>query len=322
MSKYPAWYFYMKKKLLIILLCLTIPVIITGCDIKFIEKVEPEPTQETTEEDFGSLIIEETSETTKLPETENSSENTSETIKQTESTESTISTEPEEEGTFIYAGIKFIKDDTEPTMYCKEDCTAKISPSIVAKDYSALKKGEFVTVIAMSENNQWAMVSVFGGPSSFILNEFLTTEEIRQEQTLTQLETTSSETQSSETTTESSQSQQPSEQPQQPVSSESYSEYQEPEDNYSGIGFPSDASSTSFNMGVEFADVTATLRVRKDGTQISDGPDRVSNTTGYYSIGTLNKGDSISCTGIGRNGFVRVEYSGNVGFIDSKNVEY
>lgn len=312
----------MKRNLLIITLLL-FSVSLTGCNIKFIEKVEPEPTEETiAEENFGSLIIEETSEsTTKISET------TSESISETSEEESE---ETVEEGVFNYAGIKFLTDDTEPTLYCKEDCSAKISPSTVSKDYATLKKGEFVTLKAVSEDSKWAMVSVFGGPSSFVLNEYLTTEEIRQEQVLSEVAPVTSETQTTESvsnTESSSQTTQQQSTEQQPISSESseqqtYQPPQEPVDNYSGIGFPSDASSTSFNMGVEFADVTVTLRVRKNGTQVSEGPDNVSNASGYYSLGTLNAGDSVSCTGIGRNGFVRVDYGGTVGFINSKNVEY
>lgn len=323
----------MKRKLLTILMGFFLVMSLTGCDIKFIEKVEPEST-ETSTENFGDIIIEnsktESSENTNTEDTQKEPENTisetesSENIESSEiineSSESSESSETQKPGTFEYSGITFISLEATPTMYCKENCSAKVNPSIAAKDYATLQKGDFVTVKAISEDERWAMVSVYGGPASFIKYEYLTEEEIRMEQTLSELPSYNE----SSSTNESSQSQTSTE-TNVPSSSEVQSSSQqpsEPVDTYAGIAYPSNASSTSFNMGVEFADVNITLTVRKDGTQISNGPDKVANSTGYYALGTLDKGSSIKCTGIGRNGYVRVDYNGQIGFIDSKNVEY
>lgn len=312
---------------------------LTGCNVKFIEKVEPEST-ESSSENFGNIIIEssktESSETTKNETKEDNStekntlsseESSSSSIESSQQPSQTEQSSTQKPGSFEYSGITFISLDATPTMYCKEDCSAKVNPSVAAKDYTSLKKGDFVTVKAVSEDERWAMVSVYGGPAAFIKYEYLTDEEVRVEQSLSELQPSTTESSSENTQTDlrtedssSQQTNQNTTSSQEPSSS--YQQPSEPVDNYDGIPYPSNASSTSFNMGVEFADVNISLTVRKDGTQISNGPDRVSNSTGYYSLGTLNKGATIKCTGIGRNGYVRVEYNGQVGFIDSKNVEY
>lgn len=318
----------MRKKILPIILTLIIAMFLTGCNVKFIEKVEPEQAKKSTE-DFGSIIIDETEPSKSTQKsTQEQLEQTTESEKEIDS-EIETSTEPIADGTFEYGGVKFIRDDSSPTFYCKEDCVAKISPSSSSKDYTSLKKGDFVTLKAISADNKWAMVSIYGGPTSFVEYKYLTEEEIRQEQTINPLSTeTASETLSEVQSEINTQQSSTSENQQQASTSSSQASQQSPvnntpaEDTYSGIPYPSNASSTSYNMGVEFADVTITVTVRKDGTQISNGPDKIANSTGYYCIGTLNKGDTIKCTGIGRNGYVRVEYNGQIGFIDSKNVEY
>lgn len=312
---------------------------LTGCNVKFIEKVEPEST-ESSSENFGNIIIEssktESSETIKNETKEDSStekntlsseESSSSSIESSQRPSQTEQPSTQKPGSFDYSEIIFISLDATPTMYCKEDCSAKVNPSVAAKDYTSLKKGDFVTVKAVSEDERWAMVSVYGGPAAFIKYEYLTDEEVRVEQSLSELQPSTTESSSENTQTDSRTEDSSSQQTNQNTTSsqEPFSSYQqpsEPVDNYDGIPYPSNASSTSFNMGVEFADVNISLTVRKDETQISNGPDRVSNSTGYYSLGTLNKGTTIKCTGIGKNGYVRVEYNGQVGFIDSKNVEY
>lgn len=315
----------MRKKILPIILISIIAMSLTGCNVKFIEKVEPEQTEKSTE-DFGSIIIDETdSSKSTTSSTQKQSEQT-QTTKSEEETDFSEQAEPVSDGTFEYGGMKFIRDDSSPTFYCKENCVAKISPSSSSKDYTNLQKGDFVTLKALSVDNTWAMVSIYGGPTSFVEYKYLTEEEIRQEQTIAPLPSSEQSEVASETTSEETPVVEP-----QPASSEAPSQTQSQapasstapqEDTYSGIPYPSNASSTSYNMGVEFADVTITVTVRKDGTQISNGPDKIANSTGYYSLGVLNKGDTIKCTGIGRNGYVRVEFNGQIGFIDSKNVQY
>lgn len=312
---------------------------LTGCNVKFIEKVEPEST-ESSSENFGNIIIEssktESSETIKNEtkedistekNTSSSEESSSSSIESSQQPSQTEQPSTQKPGSFEYSGIIFISLDATPTMYCKEDCSAKVNPSVAAKDYTSLKKGDFVTVKAVSEDERWAMVSVYGGPAAFIKYEYLTDEEVRVEQSLSELQPSTTESSSENTQTDSRTEDSSSQQTNQNTTSSqepssSYQQPSEPVDNYDGIPYPSNTSSTSFNMGVEFADVNISLTVRKDGTQISNGPDRISNSTGYYSLGTLNKGATIKCTGIGRNGYVRVEYNGQTGFIDSKNVEY
>lgn len=330
------------KKFLSFITMLFISITISGCgDIKFIEKVEPEKSEVSTEEQFGSIIIEEPSEKT----TEKQTKNTPSEDTETETTENSEQSESIEEpdGTFEYAGVKFKKDGGNATMWVKEDCPAKTKPSMEAEDYSFLHKGDFVTLSAVSSDEKWAMVSIYGGPSSFVEYKNLTYEEVSGQSQVGALETEEpSETESTESAESENQSQisestseQTTEQPSSSQQEEPSYSYEseppvvpepdpdpEPVDDYQGIAFPSNASSTSFNMGVEFADVTITLTVRKDSTQVSNGPAAPSNSSGYYSMATLSSGNTVKCTGIGRNGFVRVDYNGSVGFIDSRNVEY
>lgn len=309
---------------------------ITGCGIKFIEKVEPTSTVSESTEQFGDITIEPTPEPTSEPTEESSEETTtSSEVKPTE--------EPMPEGMFEYDGVRFIRNDSKPTLYVLEDCPAKVSPNMSSKDYTFLYKGDFVTLSALSEDEKWAMVSIYGGPSSFVEYSCLTYEEVVVSSQVSELPSESESTESTETTTEttdsesnvvsstatSSQQESSSSSETRPSessssSSETYEEpsQEEPVDDYEGISFPSNASYTSFNMGVEFADVNITLYVRRGGAVISNGPDRPSNSTGYYIMGELLEGSSVRCTGIGRNGFVRVDYDGETGFIDSKSVEY
>jgi len=307
---------------------------LSGCNIKFIEKVESEPsTKKNTEESFGTIIIDPSSETEKSSATVKDDSEPSDEIKTTTQEASSEELPPEPDGTFKYSGITFIKNEQSPTMWVLEDCPAKQKPTMDSQDYSFLYKGDFVSLTAVSTDNKWAMVSIFGGPSSFVEYKNLTFEEVVINSTVEDLPTETPTETSSETTTQEQPTTQPSTQDthtsQESTSTEPSVEptaepsiEQQPEDEYTGIAFPSNASSTSFNMGVEFADVTITLTVRKDGTLVSNGPDLPSDSSGYYSIASLNAGTTIKCTGIGRNGYIRVEYNGTIGFIDSRYVEY
>lgn len=333
----------MKRRVLAMVCMMFIAMSLSGCNIKFIEKVEDSSKKQSTEEQFGDIKIDSES-STDLSSTE--SEFNSE--KETSSKDSEESTQ-QEEGVFSYANILFIKDESNTTYWISEDCPAKVSPSLTAKDYTLLYRGDFVTLTAVSKDNEWAMVSIYGGPSSFVKYEYLSAEEITVSQTVKPLEPsesenqsdssseTSSEVQSESNNSQSSESQTSESSEQSSQSSSQESSYEPPVessseestyappvevDTYEGIPFPSNASSTSFNMGIEFADVTITLTIRKDNAVISNGPDTPSNSSGYYSIGVLNTGSTIKCTGIGRNGYVRVDYDGKVGFIDSKYTEY
>lgn len=316
----------MKKIICYIFVCIA-ALSLTGCNIKFIEKVEPEPTTEpSTGSSFGTIIIDEPSKTPVA------SLNPTEEPSQSEADESTepISTEepttaPLEEGAFIYNDVKFIKDKESPTMWIASDCPAKTKPSMDAKDYTFLNRGDFVTLMAISDDGKWAMVSIYGGPSSFVEYSNLSEEEINSGGQVGSLTTPTPEPtiQPPENTPEPTQepTQTPVQTPTPSSTPEPTTEPEPTEDNYTGIAFPANASSTSYNMGVEFADLTITLTIRKE-TSVSNGPEAPSSSSGYYSMGTLYAGDTIKCTGIGRNGFVRVEYDGNIGYIDSRYVEY
>ena len=83
-----------------------------------------------------------------------------------------------------------------------------------------------------------------------------------------------------------------------------------------GISYPSNPKSTTTNFGITFADVDRKITAVRDGVIISSGPDKAANSTGYAELGVLNKGDTIRCTGIGKNGWCRVITSSEtVGFV-------
>ena len=73
-----------------------------------------------------------------------------------------------------------------------------------------------------------------------------------------------------------------------------------------GIKYPSSPKSTSTNFGIVFADVDRTITAVRDGVVISSGPNNPANSNGYSKLGTLNKGDTIKCLGIGKNGWCKV----------------
>ena len=82
-----------------------------------------------------------------------------------------------------------------------------------------------------------------------------------------------------------------------------------------GIPYPSNPSSTSINLGVTFADESFTATV-VNTTTMNSGPGKVLNSTGYSVIETFEAGTTVNCTGIGNNGYIRVELAnGTVGFI-------
>lgn len=95
----------------------------------------------------------------------------------------------------------------------------------------------------------------------------------------------------------------------------------EPEVRRGGISYPSNVSSTSVNYGITFADVNFNARLVR-GAALSSGPGPISNSTGYGEIEYFPEGLVVACTGIGTNGYVRVELAnGVVGFLNNQDLE-
>lgn len=96
---------------------------------------------------------------------------------------------------------------------------------------------------------------------------------------------------------------------------------EEPEVRRGGISYPSNVSSTSVNYGITFADVNFNAMLVR-GAALSSGPGPISNSTGYGEIEYFPEGLVVACTGIGTNGYVRVELAnGVVGFLNNQDLE-
>lgn len=328
---------HVKRKCQTLFVIMIVTFLFTGCgNIKFIERVEPEKTEENTEEHFGDIIIDEVSE----EPSEKSSEE--ESVEQPSETTEEFQEPSIDDNVEIHNGIEFVKG-TVSTMYVTEGCFAKVSPYENARNCGELYRGDIIEVRGVSTDEKWAKIVSDNGESVYVQYKYLQVEEIEPpKSTVNELnteesgensESTEKPTESAEQTEQSSENttEQPSQSVEQPSYEEPSSSYVEPEpepepepdpvDTYQGIAFPSNASSVSYNSGVEFADVTITLRVRSDAV-VSNGPATPSFSSGYDGIGTLSQGSSVKCTGIGRNGFVRIDYNGYVGFVDGRYVEY
>lgn len=303
-----------KKYLLAFVLASVSSTLLTGCNVKFIEKVE---TTTESSEDLGHITGDDLTDDDTHKEVTVSTVDTSKTTVTTESSEKS-ETSSSDDNKIKIGDYTFMYNEHTTTGYIKADTIAYTQPAKEAKEYQTLKKGDVVIVTGVSDCGTWNIVRIDGGPSVYMYAIDISYEYIEPDKTLSlslsteSSEESSSETSSSETSSseQSSSSQQPDTPPSPPP--------QEPE--YQGIPFPSNPVSTTWNFGVEFADVYMNVTIRESGTQASNGPGKIANSTGYVSIATFNKGDVVVCTGIGRNGFVRIDYNGTVAFIDSKLV--
>lgn len=90
----------------------------------------------------------------------------------------------------------------------------------------------------------------------------------------------------------------------------------------SGIPYPANPSGTSINLGVTFANVDMILTVTYDKTTANSGPGKATTSTGYEVRATFMKGNTVACTGIGDNGYCRVELAnGIIAFIDGTHLQ-
>jgi cytoskeletal protein RodZ len=89
-----------------------------------------------------------------------------------------------------------------------------------------------------------------------------------------------------------------------------------------GIPYPDNPASTSINFGVVFADVNFTATTVSNNTVITSGPGKALPSNGYVELKTLYKGLTVTCTGIGQNGYIRILMDdGRVGFILNTNLK-
>lgn len=295
-----------KIKLLSILSLMILTSTLTGCNVKFIEKAPEKETE--TSEDLGQIEDNPNdSEHLSLEEVEdpNTTETSEEKSEETtiESTETSTLGENQQE----VNGVIFNMETK--TMYIKTNTKLYANAKLTGTASTGVTQGSKITMYGLSEDGKVAMVkSASSSTMYFIAYEYLSEDviEYSSEETLTESETSESEQHSSETPSSTTSEEQPSSQEQPSTQRpQETNRPQQPVDNGGGIAYPSNPSSTSINFGVTFADETFTATAVAT-TTVNDQPGKVLNSTGITAIKTLNKGDTIKCTGIGQNGYIRV----------------
>lgn len=331
----------MKKKILMSLSLILITLSLSGCNIKFIEKA-PEK-EETSEEDTSGLgdvsLAPEDEDHMELSTKEESTETTTKDSfdKDDFSTSETQSTEPPKtlkENQKEINGIVF--DTLLKEVYAKEDVALFASADLTGKAATNIKKDTALTLTGLSEDKTIAMVRNATGSIFYVEYRYLTEKNPNPETSQATTtpkpkdDKTSTSQASSETvvdvpeapsTTPEQQKPQEPQAPSNPQPAQTTQPTQNPTPNpeppkaQGGIDYPSNPSSTSINLGVTFADESFTATV-VNRTTMNSGPGKVLNSTGYTVIETFEAGTTVNCTGIGNNGYIRVELAnGTVGFI-------
>lgn len=335
-----------KTKLLLLASILLLSFSMTGC--KFIEKApEKEESSQTStiEENLGDI-----DENVKIPE------KVKDTTSNTETTESTAGTPNQR----VISGITFNVLSAQQTKYAVSNIQLFDEPSSKANVVYEINEGQPLSVYAISDDGKWIMCKNSNIKMSYTLSAGLTdkyiekfeetpetTENSSQSESSAPNESTkpsSSKTESSKSEAANSSSSSSKEESHAPSSQEpsssspqeqtqpSSSESKSPSSSSSsevvegyltdGIPYPDNPSSTSINLGVEFADVNEILYVTIDKTTANSGPGAAISSTGYTVKATFKAGTAVQCTGIGKNGYIRVELANSViAFIDGRHLE-
>ena len=330
----------MKKKIFMVLSFMIITFSLSGCNIKFIEKA-PEK-EETTEEDTSGLgdvsIAPDDEDHMTISSSEESEETSRESFDKDDVSTSESSEEPPKtlgENQKEINGIVF--DTLLKEVYAKEDIALFASADLTGKAAINVEKNTALTLIGLSVDKTIAMVRNATGSIFYVEYRYLTeknpnpeTSQTTSEQTPTPKPKDDDKTPSSsesstqvadvpdpEPSTSTPQPQKPQENPvqTQPTQDPAPQPNPDPPVAQGGIPYPSNPSSTSINLGVTFADESFTATV-VNTTTMNSGPGKVLNSTGYSVIETFEAGTTVNCTGIGNNGYIRVELAnGTVGFI-------
>jgi len=318
-----------KKKIIIIPIIFLLSTLV-GCNVKIIEKIEPTVTPTLApSEIFGDITIFPAT-PTPIPE------------------DSRFKTDVTE----IYNGMLFYIQLIPQSYALVSDGFAKIYPDEYSKDYLEFKQGDMATLKGVSEDTQWAWISLFGEVASFVKLEMLDINlEDEENPDLTgtpqkptppqQITPTIEPTPTTYPTLELTPTPEieptpdiqptpeipptitpeieltPNVEPTQPPIQEITPIPTVPPEE-SIIRFPDNPQSTFFNLGVEFAEIDIILTVTESNVLISSGPDDVSEYTGYEAVASVNKGNLVQCIGIGRNGWVKVIHNGRTGYINGK----
>lgn len=337
------------RKLTLALSFIMLTSTLTGCNIKFIEKAPPKESTETSE-DLGEVVVNpndsdhmtiESSETesSETPSIEKPTEpESSETSESIESSETTTLKENQQE----VNGVIFNMETKE--MFAKSDAKLYASAKLTGKHSSGVSQGSKITVLGISEDGKVAMVKIASGPLYFMSYSYLSKDfiEYSTESSEEPPESTPESSQTSESTRppeSTSQSTTPppesSERPSESTTRPSESSEEPPESSErptqppveerpagGGIPYPDNPESTSINFGVVFADVNFTATTVSNNTVITSGPGKALPSNGYVELKTLYKGLTVTCTGIGQNGYIRILMDdGRVGFILNTNLK-
>lgn len=322
----------MVKKILFTFLILSMVIGITGCDVKFIERVDPDKDLGNVEEKDPNLG--EVPETTVIPATPTPAPTPKKNIQ-------TIS------------GIVFeMRDDILQVFLAENSITYK-TPEDNAEKEEELLKGEPLNLMGQSEDKKWYMVKHFEGPVCYVEASKVSMSYVKPDTTVilepTPLPPTAEPTPATISTPVPTKKPKPTPAPtKKPKKTPKPSVADDPDPNVKpdtpskpsggnkpgkkpkptkkpqknpgyktkGIPFPKNPEATSVNLGITFADVDMILRVTYDNTKANSGPGKATTSTGYFEKQTFMRGDTVSCTGIGQNGYCRVELPNNeIGFI-------
>lgn len=287
----------MSRKIIAPILMAIVAMTTTGCsNIKFIEKIEQNETEIKLE--LGNM-----------DESAFSDEQIKEEAEE-EAEEEQEATESRSEIKTIN-NIKFEMKDSTSQVYLNADTYVFNTPGSTEEDGELFLMGEPVELLGISIDMKWAMVRHFDGPIIYIEMDYISYSYVRPETTVVvpdssddtqeEADNSASEDTSSGSTSSGSTSS---------GSTSSGSTSQT-------IPYPSNPTSTSINLGVTFADVDMVLTVIANGVTANSGPGAATSSTGYEVRSTLNGGNTVSCTGIGENGYFRVDLGGGlIGFID------
>lgn len=324
---------------------LLIPLFIfSGCDIKLIEKVDSSDKTTTTiampenSDDNGFTAPTETtlSEENAVPDSVPNETN------QTSAEEETIT---DDSGTKVVGDITFTIENKK--IYTKREC--KLFLSVDGGDYlTVLPAGVELISVGVSTNNSFNIVHYKDNIDYFVVsaalsyNKVAVSEEPKEEETTVapsknttpkttpsistkpQTSSTPKSTPKAAPSTSSSQTPKPTSAPktQDPPQKETIVIHHtvpaetKPQEPTGGISYPSKPSSTSINYGVTFADVNMKVRTVRTA-DLNSGPAKALNSNGYKKIKTFSAGTTLSATGIGKNGWIRIRLNnGTTGYID------
>ena len=312
----------MKNKILIFYLSLIIVLSLSGCGVKFVQKAPEESIN------YGGVSEESKSNLGEITETED-----------VESTEESTEESVDRSNITTINDIDFEMKENTIQVYLLDDAQTFKNPLSDAEVFEELLKGEPLELMAISSDNTWAMIKHFNGPISYVKMENISYTYVRPNPNTENSESTedtenTESTESTKDTSESSESTEKTESTQSTTTSSTEStattttatttttESIDYSYTTGGIPYPSNPASTSINLGVTFADVDMVLTVTYNGATANSGPGKVTTSTGYEVKATFSKGSTVYCTGIGENGYCRIELAnGTIAFVDGKYLE-